>query len=457
MKKVLACGCFDILHIGHINHLKAAKKYGDYLVVAVTSDRFVNKGPGKPVFTAEVRAEMLRSLSFVDKVIISDYPTATPIIEKVKPDFYVKGPDYRDHTKDVTGEIANEEAAVKAHGGEIRYTNDETYSSSTLANRFFVTWTDDQQKIISKVKDLGGMDKINEILDRISRLSVVTVGEPILDTYRFCEPQGISSKYPSISAKFSYSESYEGGAWAIVNHLKGFVKHAELLIPDAFSIPRKIRYISTDKNQRIFEITYNTDNNYWANKKPGEFSHKMLSMCNSADLTILADFGHGLFEGPALEASSYIKSFKALNVQTNSSNAPFNPYTKHELFDYLSIDTREARVAFHDRTSKPLTLCRRIRTVSEKPISLTCGSNGAYFVRREANYFSPAFADNVVDATGAGDAYFAMTSMLVKVDCNPELIPFLGNVFAGLKTKIVGNKSSVTKAQFIKALTGILK
>ena len=62
-----------------------------------------------------------------------------------------------------------------------------------------------------------------------------------------------------------------------------------------------------------------------------------------------------------------------------------------------------------------------------------------------------------LDATGAGDAYFALTSLLVKTGAPPEFVPFIGNVFAGLKTKIVGNKSSVSLAQLTKALSSILK
>jgi rfaE bifunctional protein nucleotidyltransferase chain/domain len=452
-------GVFDILHAGHLAYLESAAKVspGARLVVTITADRFVNKGPGKPVFPAEIRAKMLDALKIVDYVAISEYPTATAAINELKPDYYVKGPDYRDKTKDVTGEIHNEEAAVKAHGGEIIFTEDETYSSSTLANRFFVNWSDEQSRIIDRVKDLGGMNAISTILDKLGFLKVLTVGEPILDTYRFCNPENLSSKYPCVSARFAFQERYHGGAWAIERHVRDFVKSSEIVYPhQEHQIPEKIRYISVDKSQRMFEVT-DINDNLWETENPREFIGKVLDKSKASDMTIVADFGHGLFEGPVVECLDRIDGFVALNVQTNSSNYGFNPYTKHERFDYLSIDTREARVAFHDRHSSPLSMAKRVHVGSEKPVSLTCGSNGAYYIRRDNYYFSPAFADNVVDATGAGDAYFAMTAMLVKVDCNPELIPFLGNVFAGLKTKIIGNKQSVTKAQFIKALQGILK
>lgn len=451
-KIVHAHGVFDILHAGHLAYFQSAKKFGDVLVVTITSDKYVNKGPGRPVFTQDIRARMLAALEVVDFVSISDYPTATQVIEKLKPDYYVKGPDYRDKTKDITKEIYNEEMAVEKAGGKLVFTDDETFSSSTLANRFFVKWSDQQQVIINRIKELGGLEKINQILDQIADLRVTVIGEPIIDIYRFVEPENISSKSPSVSAKFLYEESYEGGATAIVKHIRSFVAAASLCYPFGFKDPKKIRYIAVDKSQRIFEVT-ETETDLWVNKDSQEFLKIMKYYSGNNDVTILADFGHGLFEGEILKAAGELNSFVALNVQTNSSNAGFNPFTKHKSFDYLSLDTRELRVAYHDRQSSPVDLMNRARKDTGVHVSLTAGSNGAYF----NDHFSPAFADQVIDATGAGDAYFAITSLLVKVGAPSEMIPFLGNVFAGLKTKIIGNKSAVTKAQFVKALEGILK
>jgi bifunctional ADP-heptose synthase (sugar kinase/adenylyltransferase) len=87
------------------------------------------------------------------------------------------------------------------------------------------------------------------------------------------------------------------------------------------------------------------------------------------------------------------------------------------------------------------------------------GSVGAIYFEKnqEVGIEAPAFSDVVIDATGAGDAYFIMSSMLVNAKTDPLFVPFIANVFAGLKTKIIGNKSWVTKAQLIKALTAILK
>ena len=90
-----------------------AKKVGDFLLVSLTSDEFVNKGPGRPIFTTEVRAKMVEALTIVDGVIISKSKSAEEMINLVKPDIYFKGPDYKDNTRDHTKKIYKEIKALK--------------------------------------------------------------------------------------------------------------------------------------------------------------------------------------------------------------------------------------------------------------------------------------------------------------------------------------------------------
>src|SRR5881275_2201448 len=90
-KKIVHChGVFDLLHIGHIKHLEAARQLGDALVVTLTPDRFVNKGPHRPAFPERLRAEALASLACVDFVGINEWPTAVETIKRIRLNFYVK-------------------------------------------------------------------------------------------------------------------------------------------------------------------------------------------------------------------------------------------------------------------------------------------------------------------------------------------------------------------------------
>ena len=88
-KKIILChGVFDLLHIGHINYFKSAKKLGDILVISVTDDQFVNKGPGRPAFKIDDRVKFLKEIDCIDYVCISNATTSEKIIKNLKPNFY---------------------------------------------------------------------------------------------------------------------------------------------------------------------------------------------------------------------------------------------------------------------------------------------------------------------------------------------------------------------------------
>src|SRR6266705_1601825 len=94
-KKIIHChGVFDLCHVGHIYHLKEAKSMGDVLIVTLTPDRWVNKGPDRPAFSDGLRAEVLAALDVVDYVAVNKWPTAVETIKLLRPAVYVKGPDY---------------------------------------------------------------------------------------------------------------------------------------------------------------------------------------------------------------------------------------------------------------------------------------------------------------------------------------------------------------------------
>ena len=127
MKTVLCHGCFDPFHYGHLLHLEAARKLGGRLVVSVTSDAHVNKGPRRPVFTDSKRAAVIRALRIVDAVIVSD--SAQDAIFATRPDIYCKGVDYIET-------YLPEREIVEAIGGKVMFTTTDKYSSTELLCAF---------------------------------------------------------------------------------------------------------------------------------------------------------------------------------------------------------------------------------------------------------------------------------------------------------------------------------
>jgi len=136
-RRVVHChGCFDLMHPGHIKYFQAAKDMGDVLVVTVTPDVFVDKGPGRPVFNQDLRADSIAALECVDYVAINKWPTAEETLRLLRPDIYVKGQEF-EKLEDKTGKIQKEFEVIKEIGAELRFTHEIVFSSAELLNKHF--------------------------------------------------------------------------------------------------------------------------------------------------------------------------------------------------------------------------------------------------------------------------------------------------------------------------------
>lgn len=131
-----AHGCFDCLTVGHILHLAAAARDTDCsrLFVTVTADEFIDK-PGRPIFSAAERAEVLAGLRAVAHVAINPYPTAVEPILQLRPAYYVKGGEYR---YEPTPALLAEQAAIESIGGKLMFTDTIERHTTELLEK--LTW-----------------------------------------------------------------------------------------------------------------------------------------------------------------------------------------------------------------------------------------------------------------------------------------------------------------------------
>ena len=137
-KVVFTNGCFDIVHLGHIDYLEKARALGDRLVLGLNTDASVSrlKGPGRPVVDEYARARLMAALSFVDTVILFDEPTPKELIEALKPDILVKGDDY-------TVETIVGADFVLDKGGEVKTVDlVKGYSTTTLIEKIKASYRD---------------------------------------------------------------------------------------------------------------------------------------------------------------------------------------------------------------------------------------------------------------------------------------------------------------------------
>ncbi|MEH1123210.1 adenylyltransferase/cytidyltransferase family protein [Micromonospora sp. CPCC 206061] len=127
---VLSQGCFDLVHLGHVRHFREARAMGDLLVVAVTEDRYVTKGPDRPLFPLAQRMEFLAELECVDFVIPSPTATAIPVLRALRPDVYVRGAEYETRGAADPRFLAEQEVVAR-YGGAVAFSHDPLVLSST--------------------------------------------------------------------------------------------------------------------------------------------------------------------------------------------------------------------------------------------------------------------------------------------------------------------------------------
>jgi rfaE bifunctional protein nucleotidyltransferase chain/domain len=174
-KKIVHChGVFDILHVGHIRHFEEARTMGDVLVVSLTPDKYVNKGPHRPAFGEALRAEVIAALGVVDYVAVNAWPTAVETIRLLRPHVYMKGPDYAEMAKDVTGGIALEEEAVRAIGGELRFTEGLTFSSSKLVNQHIPLFAPHVSAWLERFRGRHDANEVKRHLEGLRSLKVLS-------------------------------------------------------------------------------------------------------------------------------------------------------------------------------------------------------------------------------------------------------------------------------------------
>lgn len=483
-KKVALChGVFDLMHPGHVVHFREAREMADILVVTITPDRLVNKGPGRPIFNQQLRLDTLAAVQFIDHVALNEWPTAVETIRLLKPNFYVKGADYADQGADVTGKISDEEAAVRAAGGRLVLTGGFRSSSSFLINRFFSSYPEATQEYLHRIRQKHSSDEIVGRLKALSDLKVLVVGEAILDEYFYCIPLGKTPKDTIVATKFSTRERFAGGAVATANHLAGLCREVTLLTatgPDDEEddflrsklrpnvrmdslrtsdrpTVRKRRFLEPNFMTKMFEIQYLDDSPIEKSDEQA-FAAKLQGLLSRHDFIVVNDFGHGLLTPKLRHMLSHSKKFLALNTQSNSANHGFNAVTNYSRADYAAIDEPELRLAARSRYGDLRGESARLRKALKAATFLVSrGHRGSAVLTARGWEETPALATKIVDRTGAGDALFAITSPCVFRGFEPDVLGLVANCAGAMAVEIVGNREPVDPTGLYKFIQTLLK
>jgi len=177
------------------------------------------------------------------------------------------------------------------------------------------------------------------------------------------------------------------------------------------------------------------------------------------DLVIVSDFGHGLLTKRLIKFICSKAKYLALNVQTNSANIGFNLVTKYPHADCVCVDELELRFAAQDKFSDLRTHIKKIhQQLGCKHIITTRGANGSLsYSKTDGFHETPAFSYRVVDAIGAGDAFFSFVAPCFAIGMPQDLVSFIGNAVGSLAVQIMCNREPVRSVDLIKFITRLLK
>lgn len=487
-KTIAHChGVFDLLHPGHIVHLKEAGSLADVLIVTITSDRFVNKGPGRPVLSADRRVAMLEALEIVDAVAISDFANGLEAIKVIQPDFYVKGPDYKNPSEDLTGNMQREIDAVTAVGGKIHLTTGETMSSSQIANSLLTSENSEQATFLKYLRKSISPHDIEFTFQEIGKLNVLVIGETIIDTYIKCEALGKSSKDPVLAFRPMEVESQLGGVLAIAKHLAGLGAKTSLLtrvgssdrwadlirrdisgtvdlhLLETFDEPtiEKTRYVDSITGNKVFE-TYQISDSGSSERDASAFNDYLANLIEGFDLVVVADYGHGLINRDGVQILTERAKVLAVNTQSNAGNRGFNTISKYPRLDLLCLNGGEVALELRERHLELEVLVPDLlNRTGARFAAVTSGSKGVIVAQKIDNSHEvisvPAFASRVQDRVGAGDALFAAISLCVTAGGKPILSGLLGNLAGAASIADLGNRVILDKVSLIRHAQALLK
>jgi len=482
-KVILSHGVFDLLHVGHIRHFQAAKKLGDVLITTVTPDQYVNKGPNRPAFEEKLRAESIAALNSVDYVAINKWPTAVETIKFLKPDIYTKGTDYANPDNDVTGGIILEVEAIESVGGELKFTDDITFSSSNLLNKFFSVFSKEADEYLHDFSKQYTSEEIISYLDSLRDKKILVIGEAIIDEYQYGQSIGKSGKESMIALKYLSKEKFAGGSLAIANHIANFCDNVDL-----FTILGEIdsqeEFINKHLNEKINKLFHYKRNSptivkrRFLEKKPlrkllefyvfndsklepgqsKEVVDHLNKILPNYDAVIVSDFGHGMFNKKMIDVIVKKSKFVGVNTQSNAGNMGYNTASKYPTADYICIDEPEIRLNEKNKEDDIATLIKNLsKKLSCDNVTVTRGIVGCMVYSKGEIHQIPAFSGKVLDSMGAGDAFLSITTPLVSIGTPAEVVGFIGNAVGAMAVTIIGNKEAVDKVSLVKYITTILK
>jgi rfaE bifunctional protein nucleotidyltransferase chain/domain len=491
-RRVVQChGCFDIVHPGHVRHLRFAKAQGEILLVTITGDQHVNKGLGRPLIPHELRAENLAELDCVDWVYVEPRPTASELLEEVRPDVYIKGREY-EFNRDPR--FAAERQAVEAHGGRVVFSSgDVVFSSTALIEAMEHESADPFHRRLNQLArdpDLAP-GELTAAVDRFRGRRVVVVGEVMQDTYVFCDKPGLADESPMMTLRPIRHQYFDGGAAIIARHLAALGARPILVT----AMPRgelsdlvRARLRSSGVDVRAVDtagaLTEKQRYLVGATKMvkldlveplvlDARQRETLVDIARTAareqptDAAIVCDFGIGLFS-PAMTTTLCRALRENVGILAGDVSGQRSNLRSLAELDVVCPAESQVRDAYRNYgDGLPAVTWKLLEETHAAAAIISMGAEGAIAFRRlpdagQGRWESrlhgehiPALAANPVDTLGCGDALLATATLMLAAGASLTAAAFAGSAAAAVHGRRLGN-APVESAELRRELLRVL-
>ncbi len=465
-KKVILChGCFDIVHPGHIRHLKYAKSKAEILIVSLTTDKFIAKGNFRPHIPENLRAENLASLEIVDYVILDNNKKPLNLIKFLKPNFFAKGFEYSKN--DLPPATKEELRLVKSYGGNMIFTpGNVIYSSSELLKLNRPKILNERLIALMKIAKINFNDLLKTI-HNFKKIKIHIIGDTIIDTFTETYMIGGQTKTPTISVLYKDKTNYLGGASIVAKHLSSAGSKVEFttVIGDDLlgkKVAKELKELKIKSNLIIDKLRPTTEKNaIIANKyrllKIDTVNNDPISLDiqkkienfikkSKSQNLIFSDFRHGIFNSNSISKFSSVSKkykFRAADSQVASR---WGNITDFKNFNLIIPNEREARFSLGDQDSTVRDLVLKLYDKTKtKNIILKMGNKGIFSFLGSKNkkndfaFSTDSFTNNAIDPVGAGDALLAYSTLSLIASKSLTISSIIGSIAAACECEKDGN------------------
>jgi len=479
-RRVVHCHAdFEVIHPGYVNYLEEARRHGDLLVVTITPDSHLPRATTQFLYDEDSRAQAVASLDIVNFVVVGSGPDGARAIQKLRPDCFVQADGLEDPQP--------EAAAIKETGGTLVIAPLSRTGVVHPITNPLSAYSPEVSAYLEQFASRHTAASVLKWLEDARKLSVLVVGEAIVDEYHFCETMGKSGKEPILATRYIHSERFAGGILAVANNIAAFCDQVTMLsvlgrqngkadptepfiresldpkvVPffifqeDAPTILKR-RFVEQYPLQKLFEV--------YLLKHMDENGPESQALCEQLeelvpqfDMVIVTDYGHGMLMPKAVEIICRKARYLAVNTQANADNQGFNTISKYPRVDFVSLSERELRLEVRSRGREASSIIEEVaQKVGCKAMLITQGSQGNLSYSRETGVSkSPCLSNRIVDRVGAGDTVLSAASLCAALGAPADVIGFLSNVVGAYAVATVGHRHSLVFDKLSDHVTAIL-